>query len=134
VLADDSGSSTSLTGATVVAGGDDVIFTSSGNLGSGIAHTAGTASFTVGSAGRYRVTATTSITAGVGAAMAIAVNGTVDASTNVDILVAVGQTATDAILTLAAGDVLTLRNNSATPFTLDAAPGVGATMLIQRLS
>ncbi len=135
-LGDDSGSSIELAtvvDATVV-GGADVPFSGPSDLGSGVAHTAGTTTFTVASAGRYRVTATANITAGVGAAFAVAVNGTVDASTNVDFLVATGQTTTDGILTLAAGDVLTLRDNSAVPFTMALAPGVGATLVIQRLS
>jgi hypothetical protein len=37
------------------------------------------------------------------------------------------------MLTLAAGDVLTLRNNSAVPFTLTLAPSVGAQLNVIEL-
>jgi hypothetical protein len=67
-----------------------------------------------------------SITSGVGSAIAVAINGTVDPSTNTNALIATGQVSGEAILTLTAGDVLTLRNNSAVSFTLDASPGVSA--------
>jgi hypothetical protein len=110
--------------ATVV-GGADVPFSNNGPL-SGVTHTASTTTITVPSTGTYSISYSVEITAGVGAALAIAVNGTVDASTTVSMLVATGEVSGDAMLTLAAGDVITLRNNSATPFTLTLAPNVGA--------
>ena len=109
----------------MVAGGADVTFSNNGPL-SGVTHTAGTAPVTVPTAGTYQIYYGVNITAGVGAAIAIAVNGVVDPSTNVNLLTAVGETGGDAMLTLAAGDVLTLRNNSAVPFTTDSSTGVGA--------
>jgi hypothetical protein len=36
-------------------------------------------------------------------------------------------------MTLTAGDVITVRNNSAVPLQLDAAPGVGAQLRIMQL-
>jgi hypothetical protein len=81
---------------------------------------------TVPSTGTYKFDYEVNITAGIGSAIAIAVNGTVDASTPVSALVATGQVSGTAILTLAAGDVITLRNNSAIPLTLNLAPSVGA--------
>ena len=44
-----------------------------------------------------------------------------------------GQVSGDSIITLAAGDVVTLRNNSAVAATLDQSPGVGASMTIKQL-
>jgi len=132
----DGGSSSELAtiaDATVV-GGADVPFGGSSNLGSGIDHTDGTTTFTVSNAGRYRISAAVDITAGIGSAIAVAVNGTPVASTDVAALVAVGQVTTDSVVTLAAGDVVTLRDNSAIPFVMALAPGVGASLVFQRLA
>lgn len=41
-------------------------------------------------------------------------------------LVATGEISGTAILTLAGGNILTLRNNSATPLVMTLAPGVGS--------
>ncbi|MPN21222.1 hypothetical protein SDC9_168601 [bioreactor metagenome] len=117
----------------MVAGGADVLFSNNGPL-SGVTHTAGTAAVTVPVAGSYQISYSVSLTVGVGAAIAITVNATVDASTNVTILVGTGVISGTAILTLAAGDTLTLRNNSAIPITTDAAPGVGVQLDIIFLS
>jgi hypothetical protein len=84
--------------------------------------------------GTYLITYKINITAGVGAALALAVNGTVDVSTNTMALVSTGEVSGSAMLTLAAGDVITLRNNSAIPFTMDLAPSVGAQLNIVLLS
>jgi hypothetical protein len=110
--------------ATVV-GGADVPFSNNGPL-AGVTHTAGTTTITVPTAGTYQIDYYISITAGVGSQIAIAVNGTVNASTPVTALVAVGEISGTAMITLAAGDVLTLRNNSATPLVMTLAPGVGS--------
>jgi len=118
--------------ATVV-GGADVPLSNNGPL-LGVTHTAGTTTMTVPSAGTYRVTYSAAITAGIGAALSVAVNGTVNASTNKPFLVAVGENTGVVLLQLSAGDVLTLRNNSAVPLTLALTPGVGAQVTIERLS
>ena len=65
------------------------------------------------------------------AELAIALNGTPDASTNVPVLTATGETVGDSILFLAAGDVITLRNNSAVPLTTSSSPSVGASLTVQ---
>jgi hypothetical protein len=118
--------------ATVL-GNADVPFSNNGPL-SGVTHTAGTATVTVPTTGTYQINYSVNITVGVGSAIALAVTGTVDASTNIPALVAVGEVSGTAMLTLAAGDVLTLRNNSAVPFTMNLAPGVGAQMDVIFLS
>jgi len=110
-----------------------VPFSNNGPL-EGVSHTAGTTTFIVPATGVYRVDFDLSYTAGVGSALAIAVNGTVDSSTNVDVLTATGEVSGQSMLVLAAGDVITLRNNSAVPITTDEAPGVGASLAIHRLS
>jgi len=120
-------------GAAVVAGGTNVIFTNNGPL-SGVLHTAGTESVVVPTSGIYRIGYTVNYTAGVGAALAIAVNATVDSSTNRDLLLATGSISGENLLPLTAGDVITLRNNSAIPITLDSAPGVGASLVLMLLN
>ncbi len=113
-------------------GGADVPFSNNGPL-SNVTHTAGTTTVTVTTAGNYRITYSVNITAGIGSAIAIAINGTVDASTSVPVLVATGEVSGSAILYLAAGDVITLRNNSATPLTTDLAPSAGAQLNLMKL-
>ncbi|WP_431603165.1 BclA C-terminal domain-containing protein, partial [Clostridium beijerinckii] len=117
--------------ATVV-GGADIPFSNNGPL-SNIAHTPGTTTVTVAIAGVYEINYGASITAGIGAQIAIAVNGTVDASTPISALVATGEISGSAILTLAAGDVITFRNNSALALTLTLAPSVGAQLTLKKL-
>ncbi|MGB8450814.1 MAG: hypothetical protein WCD89_00640 [Anaerocolumna sp.] len=108
-----------------VTGGSDVLFSDNGPL-SGVTHTAATAEVTVPTTGFYQIDYGINITAGTGAAIAISVNGTPDASTNIDVLVATGETTGTAMLSLTAGDVLRLTNNSGVAFTMDLAPGIGA--------
>ena len=84
-------------------------------------------------AGVYEVNYGISITAGIGSQIAIAVNGTVDPSTPISALVATGELSGNAILTLAAGDVITLRNNSAVVLALTLAPSVGAQLILKKL-
>jgi len=97
-------------------------------------HTAGTAAIVVPTTGTYQINYCVNLTAGVGSAIDISINGTPDASTNIDILTTTGEVSGTAMLTLTGGDTLTLRNNSATPFTMDIAPGVGAQFDIILLS
>jgi len=115
--------------ATVV-GGADVPFSNNGPLSSSVTHTAGTTTITVQFAGSYKIDYELSYTAGVGAALAIAVNGIADASTAISLLTSTGMVHGSAILSLAAGDVITLRNNSATSLTTDLAPGRGAGLTV----
>ena len=125
------GDSTTVVESTVV-GGADVPYSNNGPS-SGVSHTQGTTTFTVPSPGVYEVDYSVTITAGIGSAIAIAVNGTVDASTYQPALNPTGPIVGHALLNLAAGDVLTLRNNSAVPLTLTLAPNVGAVMSIKKL-
>lgn len=114
-------------------GGDNVLFSNNGPL-LDIVHTAGAASITVAVSGTYQIDYGVSITAGVGSAIAIAVNGTVDPSTSLTALVATGGISGSAMLTLTAGDTLTLTNNSAIQLTLALAPAVGAQFTIKLLT
>ncbi len=116
-----------------VIGGADVPFSNNGPL-SGVTHTAGTTTFTVPSTGTYQVNYSISHTDGVGATIAIAVDGTVDGSTPVQLLTAAGMVSGSAMLTLAAGDVVTLRNNSAVALTMPLAPSVGAQLNINMMA
>jgi predicted RecA/RadA family phage recombinase len=58
----------------------------------------------------------------------------IDPSTNIGALVAVGEIAGTAMLTLAAGDVVTLVNNSLIAFTMSLDPNIGAQLNIIQLS
>ncbi|MDY3557171.1 DUF4214 domain-containing protein [Gemmata sp. JC717] len=119
---------------STVVGGADVPFSNNGAFVSGdVTHTAGTTVFTVTAAGTYRLTATLNYTAGVGAAIAFAVNG-VSLPGWTPLLTATGQVVLDTAVTFAPGDVVTLRNNSATPLVMTLAPGAGATLTIDRIS
>lgn len=115
-----------------VVGGADVPFSSNGPLTS-ISHTAGTTTITVFTGGTFKIDYSVNITSGIGSAIAVAINGSVDPSTSKSSLAAAGLVSGTAILTLAAGDVITLRNNSAVPFTTDLAPGVGAQFTVIKL-
>lgn len=118
---------------STVVGGADVPFSNNGPAGS-VAHLPGMTMVTVASSGVYEVDYSISITAGVGSQIGIAVNGSVDPSTPVTALVATGLISGKALLTLAAGDVVTMRNNSAVPLVMTLAPGVGAQLRLVKLN
>ena len=71
---------------------------------------------------------------GIGSALSIAVNGVVNPSTVFIPVVAIGENTGIQLLELAAGDVLTLRNDSTVSFTLNAEPGVGARIVLIRIT
>ncbi|MNS39444.1 Collagen triple helix repeat protein [compost metagenome] len=116
--------------ATVV-GGADIPFSNSGTTVN-MSATPGTSWMVIYEAGTYEVSYNVATTAGIGASIALAVNGTVSPSTTLALLTATGYTSGRAVLTLAAGDILTLRNNSAVPITLALAPNVGAQLSLQK--
>lgn len=118
---------------SVVVGGADVIFSNNGPQ-LGVTHTPGTTTVTIATSGVYQIEYNVSITSGVGSDLAIAVNGTVDPSTPISALVATGEVSGSVLLFLLAGDVITLRNNSAVPMTLTLAPSVGAQLVITEIS
>lgn len=120
-----------LTNDGTIAGGENIVLSNNGPL-SGITHTANTATMTVPTTGNYLVHYSISTTGGVGAQLAVAVNGSVKPSTPVNVL-ATGNLSGSAILLLTAGDVLTLRNNSSTALTLALSPAVGAQCNIMKL-
>lgn len=118
--------------ATIV-GGADFPFSTNGPL-SGITHALGATTSTVSTAGIYEISYSMSIAAGVGSAMAVAVNGVVVPGTTVSSLVATGNISGKAAVSLAAGDVITIRNNSAVALMLALAPSAGAQLTIKRLN
>ncbi|PFT89358.1 collagen-like protein, partial [Bacillus thuringiensis] len=117
--------------ATVV-GGADIPFSNNGPL-NGISHTAGTTTVTVPTTGVYEIEFIVNITAGIGSQIGIAVNGSVNDSTVYPALVATEGISGQAQLSLEAGDVLTLRNNSGMPFTMSLAPSIGASMIVNQV-
>jgi len=124
---------TAITGQ-IVAGGTNVIFSNTGPIVNET-HVDGTDSVTVGLDGDYQIDYSVIITVGVGSEIAIAVNGgVVEASTRIVAVVATGPVTGQAILTLTAGDVITLNNPSGTAFTTSASPDVGAQMTIDKLN
>lgn len=118
--------------ATNIPAGTAIPFNNNGPL-QGITHIVGSESVTVTSAGTYQIDYSAFISAGVQSSLALAVNGVIDPSTNISALVAVGELSGTAMLSLAAGDVITLVNNSALPFTLATSPSIGAQLNIIQL-
>jgi len=108
-----------------VAGGSDVPFSNNGPL-NGVTHAAGTTTVTVPITGDYQIDYYVNVTVGIGASIAIAVNGSVNNTTPIAVLATDGGISGSAMLALAAGDVITLRNNSSTPFIMGLAPNIGA--------
>ncbi|WP_170955259.1 collagen-like repeat preface domain-containing protein [Bacillus cereus] len=120
-----------LADATVV-GGADIPFSHNGPL-NGITHTAGTTTVTVPTTGVYEMEFIVNLTGGIGSQIGIAVNGAVDASTVYPALVVPGGMSGQAQVSLNAGDVLTLRNNSAVPVTMSPTPAIGASMIVKQV-
>jgi hypothetical protein len=116
-----------------VLGGEDFPFSNNGPL-SGITHTAGTRTITVSTAGTYLINYQVSIIGGMSAQMAITINGVVNNSTRVPFLVDTGNVSGTAIVALAAGDVITLRNNSIIGATVALAPSVGTQLTLVNLT
>ena len=115
----------------MLVGGADVAFSSNGTL-NGVTHTAGTAGVTVPNTGIYEISYTINSLTASGAAIALTVNGTVVASTNISIGDSGGSGT--AILNLNAGDVITLRNNSANVIMLVSPPAISSQLNILQLS
>jgi hypothetical protein len=67
-----------------------------------------------------------SINAEIRASSSIAVNGVVDTSTPVSALIGIGEVSGTVLLTLVAGIVVTIRNNSAVALILSLVPSVRA--------
>src|SRR5665648_1303826 len=119
--------------AQVVTAGSNVIFSNNGPL-LNETHTNGTTQVTVALAGNYQIDYTVSLLLGQLSVIAIAVNGVVNPSTSITaFVVTTGQITGLAILTLAAGDVITLRNASGASITLAAGPQIGAQLTISKL-
>ncbi len=115
-----------------VGGGADVPFSNNGPF-IGVTHTARQTGITVPSTGLYKIDYSISITAGSGTEVAIAIDGFVDASTSVPCLVATGNVSGTVMVVLGAGNVITLRNNSAIALTMALAPSVGAQLSILKV-
>jgi hypothetical protein len=115
-----------------VPGGADVPFSNNGALVN-VTHTPGSAAFTVQQSGVYLLSATIMHSSGSGARAAFAVNGVVDASSEVIFYTAFGEVDVQTILPLSADDVITLRNNFSIAFALEQAPFVGARLQILQL-
>jgi hypothetical protein len=88
--------------------GSDLTFNSNGPLNQ-ITHTAGTTAITVPNTGIYMISYSVVITNNVDATVSIAVNGTVAVSTSTPTQLLIGEYSDSAILSLNAGDVVTLR-------------------------
>jgi hypothetical protein len=116
--------------AVTVSGNTDIAFNSNGAL-SGVTHTAGATTVTVPNTGIYQIDYGVNIQAGFGSAVAIAVNGIPVPSTNIP--VGVSGAAGTVILSLNAGDVLTLRNNTVNQIVLSPSPSIGALLRVIQL-
>ncbi|MBV4435809.1 collagen-like protein, partial [Clostridium tyrobutyricum] len=111
----------------------DILFSNNGYL-NGIAHTTGTAEISITQTGIYEINYIISTTINSNtASLAIAVNGFVQPSTQVIVLLGAGKTSGNAVLTLNAGDIITLRNTSTNTIVLENTPNVNAQLVITKL-
>lgn len=117
---------------STVQGGCDIPFSSNGPT-NGVSHSGGAKEITIASAGDYLVDYQASVSSSIGTSLAIAVNGTVDPSTLALRRDSLGVVSGKAILRLAAGDVVTLRNTSSSALTLSLSPQVGVRVSLVQL-
>lgn len=117
---------------STVQGGADIPFSSNGPS-QGVSHRGGGEQITLTAAGDYLVEYQASTSSGIGTSLALAVNGTVDPATIALRRDSFGMVSGKAILRLAAGDILTLRNASSSPLTLSLTPQVGVRISLVQL-
>lgn len=117
--------------ATVQAGAD--IGLSSNGPAHGVTHQAGSSEILVESGGTYLVEYQASLNDGIGASLALAVNGKVDPASVALRRDSFGLISGKAILKLEAGDALTLRNNAIDPITLSLGQRVGVRISLVQL-
>ncbi len=117
----------------MILGGTNISFNNNGPL-LGVDHVLGSTDIMIQTSGIYEITYNIFITAGAGAAIAIAVNGTIRQSTNILAIIATGEISGTVILNLVEGDVLTVHNNSSVALTLVLTPAVGVQFNIVKLS
>lgn len=100
-----------------------------------ITHIINTADIIVANTGTYQINYSVNLTGGGGAAIALAIDGVVDGSTEIGGAGTAGNMSGTVILNLLANDVITLVNNSAaTPLILTLSPEIGAQLTIVQLS
>jgi hypothetical protein len=117
----------------IIIGGSCVAFSDEGPL-TNITHTPGLTTVTVNATGIYEIFYSVNFVAGFNAQIAIAINGVVDKSTPILALVTAGELSGHAILSLTAGNQITLINNSLVSLSLALAPIVGAQLTIKMLN
>lgn len=95
----------------------------------------GAANITIGTSGEYRVSWFANVDSSLEATFAVAVNGTVNPSTevNMDQSIKTGEISGQAILPLTAGDVLTLHNSGTNLVDLAQGAGVQAGLTLERI-
>lgn len=106
-----SGFAANTTGAVipVVLGGTDIPLPSAHNLGSGITVNGTNTGFTVANSGRYRIAYNINLTASTLVSSRIRINGTSSTALSILPVVGVNRLSAEAILTLTAGDHITLQ-------------------------
>jgi hypothetical protein len=115
----------------VIIGGAAIPFNLNAQF-SGIVHAPGATDITIASTGNYKIDYTVNAAIGSGAEVAVAVNGTAMLSTSASIHQNNSQVSGSTILELAAGDVISLLNDSLIGLTLSG-DGCGAQMTIIKL-
>jgi hypothetical protein len=116
-------------GSDLVPPFSDVSFSSQGPSSADFAQL-GPNVFLVLTTGNYRISYAVNVTSGVGSAVSLTVNNAVDPSTVVPVQAAPGEASGDVILSLLAGELFTVHNDSAVTFTLADSPSVGASLNI----
>jgi hypothetical protein len=99
-----------------------------------ITHTAGSPNVTINTTGVYKVEYGVVISTGIGAELAIFVNGVAAPNARIYFESAQCNYRGSAILSLTAGDVIKLRNNSSVTFYISISPYVGAEMTVTKVN
>lgn len=116
-----------------ILGGSSLVFSNEGPL-INIMHVPGLSTVIVNDTGIYEIFYSVNFTAGFNAQIALAINGVVDQSTPILALVTAGELSGHAILSLVAGNQITLINNSNNSLSLALSPIVGAQLTIKMLN
>jgi hypothetical protein len=110
----------------------DIALNSNGEM-SNITHTAGTTGITVPSAGVYKIDYGINVDNNIGASLVISINNVVEESSRIYFVSAIQNYASSVILSLAANDVIRLRNASAVVINRPAV-GVNTHIVITKIN
>jgi hypothetical protein len=117
-------------GTGIILGGAEIPLTNDGVV-VGLTHIAPSPDVIVNATGDYEIEFLVSTTVGVNATFAIAVNSVIQTEINYTALVALGQVKGQGILSLEAGDSISIVNNSLISATLSLSSAVSVSLLVK---